>query len=201
MSDEPGLAPPVAVTAVVGTAAAAAGGVHAMLVAPHAEVAPWQGIGFAVVGAVQLFAALRVVTRPGRDAIAGTGAICGAAVLAWVCSRTFGTPGPPDPWSPEAVGVLDSTVVAIELVPIGVWVAWRVRGRPPAMGRATLPGLLMLGSVAIAALVMAQAASAHGTSSDHVHAHIGHAISFGAGFLLAGLATLAWRSINRFAHR
>jgi hypothetical protein len=171
-----------------------------MLVGPHAEVAPWQGIGFAVVGAVQLFAALRVVTRPGREAIAGTGAICGAAVLAWLCSRTFGVPGPPDPWLPEPAGALDLTVVAIELVPIGVWTVWRLRGRPPEMGRAALPGLMALGSVAIAALVMAQAASAHGTSSGHVHAHTGHAVLFAGGFLAIGLTTLAWRSIRRFDH-
>ena len=113
-------------TGLVGVAALAslvAGAIHFAVVPEHLDEWPAAGIFFVVLGAFQAVWAV-AYPRRARGWLAALGLIVNLATVAlWTVSRTVGLPFAPEPWTPEAIGVLDVTASALEIVVVLALVA------------------------------------------------------------------------------
>ena len=105
----------------------AAAAIHFAVVGEHFDVGLLHGLFFVTVAWAQVLWALAVLVTP-RPAVLTAGIAGNAAiVVVWALSRTVGVPVPPDPWTPEAVGVAVRPDVATHPLPSD-------RGPPRARG-------------------------------------------------------------------
>src|SRR5262245_6106805 len=96
-------------------ASISAGVIHAAVVPEHLEEAWLFGAFFVACALFQFGWAGAIAVRPSPVlwwlGILGSGAM----VAIWAVSRTMGLPVGPEPWMPDAVGVLDVVSTALEL--------------------------------------------------------------------------------------
>jgi len=91
------------------------GVLHATVIGRHfAEYQPF-GLFFAALSVAQLFASFLLPQANGRLLRVTAWCCVGVAAL-WVASRTTGLPVGPDPWHPEAAGLLDVVSTGLELL-------------------------------------------------------------------------------------
>ena len=124
---------------------AGAGAIHLAVVPDHLREYLLFGIFFAVVGAVQLGAAVALL-RPTRRLAVGVATGQALLVALWLVSRTTGLPIGPQPWTPEEIGVADVACVGLELLAVAVLgVAARARAAAPTAA----PGATWSAAVAV----------------------------------------------------
>jgi hypothetical protein len=93
-----------------------AGLVHLVVLPEHAQESPVFGVFFGLAAAGQLGYSAVVARRPSRQLLQA-GVLGELGLLAvWLMSRTVGVPLGPEPWHPEAAGVLDVGCVVAEAV-------------------------------------------------------------------------------------
>src|SRR5262245_21408176 len=112
----------------IGVLLLAAGVVHLVLVPDHAGEWLAEGVGFAVVGWLQLAGAVLVVARCRRWVLWGTVALNALAVALWAWSRTTGFPVGPGSGVAEPVGAVDRFTVIAQVLAIGFAVVLLVVG-------------------------------------------------------------------------
>lgn len=156
----------LAVTIALSSIAAAA--IHFAVVGDHFEVGLPHGLFFVLVAWAQVLWGIAVLVVPQR-AVLVTGIAGNAAVVAvWALSRTVGVPVPPDPWTPEAVGMADLVATGLELVVVaGGIVALRWPRRLAATNAALRPSMVAIG---LALAMVASGAIANIGEHDHTHA-------------------------------
>ena len=117
---------------VAATLVFAAAFIHSIETVEHADEHWTFGAFFAVITCLQALWAGAIFASDLRPRILLVGvAINAAAVGVWVISRTVGVPFGPDPWQPEAVGVIDTLCTLDELLAIAllVTIVARLRDR------------------------------------------------------------------------
>ena len=100
-----------------------AGVIHASVIAEHFTESTLFGAFFAAAAAFQLLWAAAILTWPRRHLLR-LGAMGNAViVLIWLASRTVGLPVGPEPWSSEALTLLDvmATIFESGVVLLVVW--------------------------------------------------------------------------------
>jgi hypothetical protein len=157
---------PLSVTLAFSSIAAAA--IHFAVVGEHFDVGLLHGLFFVTVAWAQVLWALAVLIAP-RPAVLTAGIAGNAAiVLVWALSRTVGVPVPPDPWTPEAVGVADLVATGLELVVIaGSVVALR---RPRAVAASSVAAGSVTVAIGLALALIGSAAIANVGEEEHAHA-------------------------------
>jgi hypothetical protein len=94
---------------------AACGAIHSAVSAEHFQEAFIYGVFFLASSTMQTGRAVLLVYRPNRTLLI-VGAFGNAAtIVLWTLTRTVGLPFGPQPWRPEAVGVLDLVSTVLEL--------------------------------------------------------------------------------------
>jgi hypothetical protein len=122
-----GFAAPSVSTTVLATASILTAAIHGAVTSEHFREAFVFGVFFVAAAAAQTAWAILLVYRPSRALLLG-GAIGNAIVIAvWAMSRTVGIPIGPEPWHPEAVGVIDviSKVFELVIIVVSVWLLVR----------------------------------------------------------------------------
>ena len=94
---------------------ACAGLLHATVIREHLSEYWLFGAFFIVAASMQVIWAAMVLRRISRTLILAGAAGNAAVVLLWWTSRTIGLPLGPEPWRPEAFGVINIAVAAIEM--------------------------------------------------------------------------------------
>ena len=99
----------------------AASFIHAALIADHYEEYWLFGVFFAAVTCGQAVLTVLLYDKP-RDRRVLRAAVAGNALVVgvWAVSRTWGVPFGPQPWVPEAVGVVDVICALDEMAAIGL---------------------------------------------------------------------------------
>ena len=153
-------------------------GVHGTLVPEHARESVVVGLGFAVVGALQLAAAILVLLRPSRRLMMAIAAGSVGAILAWAASRLVGLPFGPRAWEPESLGVVDGVTALFEAAAAGAAIL-AASGRNRAGERVVAAAGWTCGALGAALLSLAGAhASGHrvdGGGAGHLGGHLVHA--------------------------
>jgi hypothetical protein len=156
---------PLSVTLAFSSIAAAA--IHFAVVGDHFDVGLLHGLFFVTVAWAQVLWALAVLVAP-RPAVLTAGIVGSAAIVAvWALSRTVGVPVPPDPWSPEAVGVADLVATGLELVVIAGGVV--ALSRPRTVAASTVAAGSVTVAIGLALALIGSAAIAN--IGEHGHAH------------------------------
>ena len=95
---------------------AAAGAIHAAVIAEHFREWWLYGTFFAISAAAQLVWTLLILRRPSRSILI-VGAIGNAAfVILWLVTRITGLPVGPEPWTPEGFALLDVLASIFEAI-------------------------------------------------------------------------------------
>lgn len=144
---------------------AGAGAVHFAAAVPHFGESPMMGVGFAVVGWVQLMGAAVLLYRADRLSAATVASVNAGAIAAWGVSRTVGLPVV-GPGTPEAVAWPDVVAVALEIGAIVALAAASRRGRDPSS--TALPATATASALAVAVVGSVAAMAALG-SGGHGH--------------------------------
>jgi hypothetical protein len=142
---------------------AGAGLVHVAMAPAHLTSSAADGVGFLVVGVVQLLVAVLVVARPSRGAYGIAAAVSAVALGAWLVSRTVGLPYGAHEGVAERVAFVDGATAVLEglaLVGAGLLLA---RGAAPRAGGVALKVL------AVGAVVLSVAAIASPSAREHGH--------------------------------
>jgi hypothetical protein len=168
---------PSALTLTIALSSMAAAAIHFAVVGDHFDVGLVHGLFFVLVAWAQVLWGAAVLVSP-RPAVLAAGIAGNAAiVVVWALSRTVGVPVPPDPWTPEAVGVADLVATGLELTVVaGAIVALRRPRRLAATNVALRPTTVAIG---LALAVVASAAIAN--IGEHGHAHAAGADEASAG--------------------
>jgi hypothetical protein len=156
----------------LGALLAGAGLVHVAMAPAHLGSSTADGVGFLVVGAVQLILAVLVVARPSRFASATAGVVSAIALGAWIISRTAGLPYGAHEGVAESVAFVDGVTATLEaLAVLGAGIRF---ARPSGLARsgqddggATF-GVLLEG-LAVGALALSIAAIASPSAREHGH--------------------------------
>jgi hypothetical protein len=102
-------------TATVALFSAAAGFIHAVVTPDHFGEGLAVGLFMLAVTVGQMAVVVAALNRPSR-VLWTAAAVANTLVLAiWALSRTTGLPIGPEPWTPEAVGLLDLACAAYEV--------------------------------------------------------------------------------------
>jgi hypothetical protein len=101
---------------------ASAGVLHATVIREHLNEYWLFGAFFIVAASLQLVWAVMVLRGVGRNWILAGAFGNAAVVLLWWTSRTIGLPFGPEPWKPEAFGLVNLAVTAIEIAVISLCV-------------------------------------------------------------------------------
>ncbi len=128
-----------------------AGLIHVSAAVGHLHASQLYALCFALLAPLQLAWGFLVCRRcTARLLIAGVVLSLGV-VSVWGLSRTLGLPIGPDPWRPEAVGLVDSIATADELtLCLVVWIGvGRGRGVVGAAAKAGAVVLIILSSMAL----------------------------------------------------
>lgn len=152
-------------------ATAAAGVLHVGAAVPHVADDLLMGVGFVIVGWLQLGLAGLLLTRASRrPVLLGVVAVHLGSIGAWAMSRTVGLPfGHP---GVDPVALPDALTVALELAAIGL-AAWSLRRpvspRPQHAIVATGVAAMWMLAVAGSAVGVAQLGQAGGAADGHGH--------------------------------
>ena len=112
-----------ALLATLAALSASAGLLHATVIREHLKEYWLFGAFFIVAASLQLIWAVMVLRGVGRNWILAGAFGNAAVVLLWWTSRTIGLPFGPDPWRPEAFGLVNVAVTLIEIAVIALCVA------------------------------------------------------------------------------
>jgi hypothetical protein len=159
-----------------GFALLGAGLVHLAVVREHLAESSLHGGFFAVVGGTQVMWAVATMSRTAPPLPRTMSAVQAGLVVLWLASRTTGLPVPPEPWTPEAVGVVDAVAVTLEVLAVLATVT-AVVTRKPSRGRTPRPARILAGTGAGALLVAAMttpalaATDAGRDARPHGHSH------------------------------
>jgi hypothetical protein len=167
---------------VAAACSAGAGLVHAAMTPTHVAEWPAEGRGFAALAVAQLVVAALVVLRPRRWVAAALVAVQVPAIAGWVWSRTSGFPFGPAKGTAEAVGWVDATSTALEVLVVlfGLRLLIAGFGRGDAERSSRVPGptpaWAAFASVAVLAGVGGLVASPEGQhhhdgADGHAHSH------------------------------
>jgi hypothetical protein len=143
-----------------------AGGIHAVAAAHHFTEYWLFGAGFVAMAVAQLGWGAWIYARPSRSGLRiGLALAAGIAVL-WLASRTIGLPIGPSAEHPEAVGVVDATATAIEVLTAGICAALLATG--PSNAPQALPNRFRpLAPLAIAVMMAGLGAMILGSGHTH----------------------------------
>jgi hypothetical protein len=158
---QPGKARPA--DAALGALLAGAGLVHVAMAPAHLTSSAAEGVGFLVVGVVQLLVAVLVVARPSRAAYGIAAGVSAVALGAWLVSRTVGLPYGAHEGVAESVAFVDGATAVLEglaLIGAGLLLA---RGSAPRVGGVALKVL------AVGAVALSVAAIASPSAREHGH--------------------------------
>lgn len=105
-------------------ASVGAGAIHVAVVPEHLEEA-WLFGAFFVACALFQFAWAGAIVLSLSPVLSWAGMLGnGAMVAIWAASRTTGLPVGPEPWTPEAVGVIDIVATGLELFIVAATAWW-----------------------------------------------------------------------------
>ncbi|MFM8303457.1 MAG: hypothetical protein ACKOA9_04035 [Actinomycetota bacterium] len=161
----------IAATGLLAALAAAAGGIHLAMVPSHMDSSTAEGIGFAVVGWVQIVTAVLLVTRPSRGLLRFTMLSTAAFLGVWAVSRTWGLPFGEHAGHPHAAAFVDLAAVTIEVTLLGL--AGLCLARPGWSRGWSRRALLAWAVVPIAVVALGTAAIASPSARNHAHASHG----------------------------
>ncbi|MBM3659404.1 MAG: hypothetical protein FJW95_07850, partial [Actinobacteria bacterium] len=125
---------------------------------------------FAATAAAQLGSAGALLLWPGRIAAFAAAAVNGAAVLAWVGSRTVGLAGPLAGVEPVGTQDLIAAVLGAVATIAAVASLWSAREASPGRRRPASPAVVALTTSAVLLLAVPAMAAEH-THGDHDHDH------------------------------
>jgi hypothetical protein len=161
------------------TLAAAAGAIHFAMVPSHMDGSTVEGIGFAVVGWIQVVTAVLLVTRPSRGLLRFTMLSTAAFIGVWAVSRTWGLPVGEHAGHPHDAAFVDLVAVGIEVALVALAGVWLSR---PDWGRGWRRSALAAAAVVpLAVVALATAAIASPSARDHAHTSHGVASASAAG--------------------
>lgn len=143
--------------------------VHLVMVPGHAGEWLTEGVGFAVVGWLQLGLGVAIATQRRSSMLWGSIAVNLTAIAVWIVSRTSGFPVGPHAHHAEAVMFIDGFTVAIEVAAMLLAAVLLVRRKD--LSTASFGAFGMLAPLVIAAMTTAVLAS----PSARSHAHDAHA--------------------------
>ena len=162
---------------------AGAGAIHLAMVPSHWGESVAEGLGFAIVGWLQLVFAGVVLTRPSRALLQCGIVVNLAAIAAWIVSRTAGLPFGAHSGHAESAGFVDVTCVLFEVVLVvacGVLLLSPQRTRRVVRSGMAFAGIAGLGVLALTTAALASpgarnhAAHSHGdavAASGEAHTH------------------------------
>ena len=138
-----------------------AGLIHVAAAVEHYHEYRLYALFFALLAPLQFVWGLVVCRRPSRRLVLAGAVGCLLVVGLWVMSRTTGMPIGPEPWRPEAVGVIDAIATADELTLALLAFTYLRPARRPRLG-AALRGLAMsVGFVMVVLSSLALMAAPH----------------------------------------
>ena len=143
--------------------------VHLVMVPGHAGEWLAEGVGFAVVGWLQLGLGVAIAAQRSAIMLWASVAVNLAAIAVWIVSRTSGLPVGPHAHHAEAVMFIDGFTVAVEAAAVLLVAVLLVRRKDQSTSSFGAFG--MLAPLAIAAMTTAVLAS----PSARSHAHDAHA--------------------------
>lgn len=152
---------------------AAAGIIHLAVVREHAAEALWLGVGFALVGLVQLASSISLLVKRSRRVALVICSFQFLLIFGWVMSRTVGLPLVAGGWTRELPGLADIAATVLETVSILFALRVLSVGDRRLVRRSVLAGALGLflwsGSSAAARSVSGQAAWKPAHTHPEVH--------------------------------
>jgi hypothetical protein len=148
--------------------AAAGGAIHLAMVPSHAGEWLLEGAAFAVVGWLQLGAAVALLRRPTPFLRVVVAAGTALVVLVWLVSRVAGLPVGPEAGALEPVSFVDLTCAGVE---VALLLALALPDRFTSRGRARP----LAWSAALGVVVLSTVAMASPSARDHAHGEAGHA--------------------------
>jgi hypothetical protein len=164
-NDEPVLDMPVRI--LLASLSLAAGIIHLVMVPSHAQAATADGVAFAVVGWLQVLAAIALLVRPSRLLLQGIVALNLAVVALWVWSRTTGLPFGAHAGEAEEVAFVDGLTTAFEVALVLGAGFFLLR---PSLGTRLRPDVMVVASVLpVAVLVATSMALADEDTLGHGH--------------------------------
>lgn len=144
-----------------------AGAIHLAMVPSHWGQSVVDGIGFAIVGWLQLAFAVAIVSRPSRDLLRLAILLNYAAVVTWAVSRTIGLPYGAHAGVAEDVGFVDVTCVAFEVVLVVACTT--LLFRPGVAARFARSGFAVAGIASLGVLALTTATLASPSAQNHGH--------------------------------
>lgn len=151
---------------------AGAGVVHLVMVPAHAGGGSWlDPVGFTVAGWFQLaVAAVLLLGRGSRGWYVATAVGNAALVGLWAWSRTTGLPFGAHEGVAEEVSLVDASVVALEVLAVGLAVALAAAPRRARAGGTVGPAMASVAVLAlVTAVVLSPDARTHGGGGDDHH--------------------------------
>lgn len=161
-----GIVPPPLTVTVAAAGSAAAGLVHATAAGTHSGDRQLVVL-FALTAVAQLAWGAVAIVRPTRAVLMAGVALNGAAVLAWVLSRSFGLPVIDSLSQPEEVGAQD--LIAAVLGGLAAFGALLAVVNPVRRAANTIPAFLA--GAAVFALAVPAMAVEHTHGASHAHSH------------------------------
>lgn len=173
-----GVLPSFGVRAVLAALGAGAAAIHFAMIPAHAQEWMLLGVGFAVVGWLQMAGAAAVMTRPSRRVLWAIVVVNLGALAVWAWSRSFGLPWGPGAGTPDPLTNVDLTAAILEGLAVATGLQQLIRSQDPAQApearrlrRTSLAGAgaaLVVAAVAVGTgTVLASPSAVH----DHAHAH------------------------------
>jgi hypothetical protein len=157
----------------LGALLAGAGLVHVAMAPAHLAASTADGVGFLVVGTVQLVVAVLTVARPSRWTSTIAAGVSAIALGVWVVSRTAGLPYGAHEGVAESIAFVDGATAGLEaLALLGAVIRFvRPSGRRPATidGVVDPTGPIFLRGLAVGALALSIAAIASPSAREHGH--------------------------------
>lgn len=173
-----GVVPSFGVRAVLAALGAGAAAIHFAMIPAHAQEWMLLGVGFAVVGWLQMAGAAAVMTRPSRRVLWSIVVVNLGALAVWAWSRSFGLPWGPGAGTPDPLTNVDLTAAILEGLAVATGLQQLIRSEDPApapegrrLRRMSLAGvgaaLVVAAVVAGTGTVLASPSAVH----NHAHAH------------------------------
>jgi hypothetical protein len=151
----------------------AAGAVHLAMVPSHMGEWAAEGVAFAIAGWAQLIVALVLVSRPSRALLRATIVANVAFVVAWVVSRTAGSPFGPHAGHAESASLVDVMTVGFEIALVLLAALALLRPGLAARGGAVARHGALAGATAV--VVLASVVLTSPSARNHAHrAHADH---------------------------
>lgn len=168
-----GLALPARV--LLATFSLAAGVIHLVMVPTHAQESGLDGVGFAVVGWLQIVGAIALLLKPSRRLLQVTVLVNLVVIGIWAWSRTVGLPVGGHAGIVESVSGIDLLCAVLEgLLVVGA-AALLLR---PALGtRLTHSTVVLASAIPVAVLIITSVVLASPSTANHVHSQGSSAVA------------------------